>query len=379
LTGLRFIAAFQVLVFHGTAWERWPVWVGVRNIAGAGHIAVSLFFVLSGFILTYVHAGPGAPPMGTRDFYRHRFARIYPTYAFSLAVIAPLFIHHTLRTEGPAATIEQTLAVLLLVQGYFPMFALAWNAPAWSLSDEAFFYALFPFLAPRICRCSRGQAVAIGCVSYGVAMLLPAIYLVVAPDAPATPDKNLISFWHNALRFAPPARLPEFIVGIVAGRLFLDMPPEERDPARWTRGSFAALGVIVVTLAVGPMVPYPALHNGLLAPVFAVLILALASNAGPLAKWLSARPLVALGEASYALYLIHMPILILWMKGTYPIASRIPHGGAVANLLFFPLAIGASLLVHRYVERPMLPITRRLLRGERPARDAASRSDAAVR
>jgi peptidoglycan/LPS O-acetylase OafA/YrhL len=366
LTGLRFIAALQVLVFHGTAWERWPGWVGIRNIAGAGHVAVSLFFVLSGFILTYVHAGPGAPPMARRSFYQHRFARIYPAYALSLAVIAPLFFHHTGRTEGAAATIAQALAVLFLLQACIPPFALAWNAPAWSLSDEAFFYALFPLLAPRICRASRAQAVALGCAAYAVAMLLPAIYLVIAPDAPAVADKNLHSFWLNALRFAPPARLPEFVLGMVAGRLFLDMPREARDIARWTRRSFVAIGVIVVTLAVGPMVPHTALHNGLLAPVFAVLILALASGAGPVAGWLSARPLVAPGEASYALYLMHMPILILWMKGTHAIASKISHGGAIANLLFFPLAIGASLVVHRYVERPMLPITLRFLRGRPP-------------
>jgi peptidoglycan/LPS O-acetylase OafA/YrhL len=365
LTGLRFIAAMEVIVFHCTRWELWPVPPFVRNVAGAGYVAVSLFFVLSGFILTYVHAGPNAKPLDKRDFYRSRFARIYPAYAFALALIAPLFAGHTIRTEGIRMLAKSAVAVVLLLQAYVPSLAMAWNPPAWSLSAEAFFYAVFPFVAPRLVRCRRGTALFVGVGCYALCLAIPLLYLYVAPDAPVPPTKDSYTFWLSALRYNPVVRLPEFLIGIIAGRLFIDSAGRN-----WGAGagwlSVAAGLAVATTLTMSPSIPYPILHNGLLVPVFALLIVTLATERGPLAALLSTRPMVALGEASYSLYILHVPLMILWRKGLGHVAHGRLIGAPASTAAFLVTAVVASLLCHRYIERPLQKATLSMLR-RRPA------------
>jgi peptidoglycan/LPS O-acetylase OafA/YrhL len=365
LTGLRFIAALQVVVFHCTGWRDWPVWAPLRDAAGAGYVAVSLFFVLSGFILTYAHGAAGAPDIDPRAFYANRFARIYPAYAFALLLSGPLFAGHSLRLFGAKTMLEQATAVVLLVQAYFPSMALAWNPPAWSLSVEAFFYLLFPFVAQRLTRCRWSIALAVAAASYAVCLLLPIAYLAIAPDAPVPPVFQSEAPWLNALRYDPVARFPEFVIGIVAGRWYLGMGAP-REAARWSLPTAAALVVLVAALGGSSLISYPVLHNGLLAPVFALLIVGLASGGGGgFARLLATRPFVALGDASYSLYVLHIPLLILWAKATFNLAGGRFYGTPYYTLSFMILAVGASLLCHRFIERPGLAFTLAVLRGQR--------------
>lgn len=365
LTGLRFIAALQVVVFHCSHWRDWSVWRPLRDAAGAGYVAVSLFFVLSGFILTYAHAAAGAPDLDRRAFYTNRFARIYPAYAFALLLGAPLFIGHSLRLFGARTTLQQATAVVLLLQAYFPSMALAWNPPGWSLSVEAFFYLLFPFVAPRLTRCRGSIALAVAAASYAVCLLLPLAYVAIAPDAPVPPVFDSDAPWLNALRYDPVARFPEFVIGIVAGRWYLDMGAP-RESARWSLPAAAALVVIVAALGGSSLISYPVLHNGLLAPGFALLIVGLASGGGgAFARLLATRPFVALGDASYSLYVLHVPLLILWSKATIKIAGGRFYGTSSWTVSFMALAVGASLLCHRFIERPGLAFTRAVLGGRR--------------
>ncbi|HSY24377.1 MAG TPA: acyltransferase, partial [Polyangiaceae bacterium] len=247
LTGLRFVAAVHVLSYHTTSWSGWSAGA-VRNIVGAGYVAVAFFFVLSGFILAYVHAPPEGPggarerggegrqPRGpwtnTRpaDFYARRFARIYPAYIFALALIAPTFLWHTFRTVGLAELARQAFPVLLLVQAFIPSAALAWNPPAWSLSAEAFFYLLFPFVAPRLVGLGRKAVVAAFVGVYALSFLAPLSYLWLAPDGSGPATHATYTFWLNVLRYDPIVRLPEFLLGILLGRLYLgaEWPPSVR-------------------------------------------------------------------------------------------------------------------------------------------------------
>src|SRR3954470_9302060 len=93
LTGIRFFAAFHVLLLHTTLryLGHAPIWV--QNIVGSGYVGVSLFFILSGFILTYSYSPDGhADVTRKREFWAARFARIYPVYALGLLLAGPVFI-----------------------------------------------------------------------------------------------------------------------------------------------------------------------------------------------------------------------------------------------------------------------------------------------
>jgi peptidoglycan/LPS O-acetylase OafA/YrhL len=372
LTGLRFVAALHVLVFHCTPWQSWRGPAFIRAIAGSGYVAVSLFFVLSGFILTYVHCGAGAPALRRSRFYASRFARIYPAYAFALALVAPFFTVHTIRTQGAAVFVEESVAVATLVQAHFPSLALAWNPPGWSLSAEAFFYALFPFVAPRLVACRQWVALLVAVLSYALCLGVPLTYLKLAPDGPIQPTHESLAFWLSAVRYSPVARFPEFVIGIVVGRYYLDSSVVRTSNRAMGLCSLVASAAIVGVLARASAISYPVLHNGLLAPLFALLIVSLAAGAGPLAWCLGTRPAMALGEASYSLYVLHVPLVILWSKAVlllfgYP---PLPSFGSTAAFLVF--AVVAALLCQRHVERPLRRLTLVALGSERPSLAARS-------
>ena len=266
LTGFRFVAALQVLVFHCT---RWPSWSGhpfARNIVASGYVAVSAFFVLSGFILTYVHAGRDARPLDRRAFYANRFARIYPAYGFALALIAPFFIVHTIRIDGVVVFLKGAVAVPTLVQAWVPSLAMAWNPPAWSLSVEAFFYLLFPLVAPSLIACRPSTAVSVAVTCYGACLVAPLVYLRLAPDGPAPVTHESMTFWLNALRYNPAVRFPEFVMGILLGRWYLEGRVQQVLGGGAPFWSALSAGALVLALAGAPDLPYPLVHNGLFAP-----------------------------------------------------------------------------------------------------------------
>src|SRR5258708_486520 len=169
LTSLRFFAAFHVVIFHFQAMQVLigPAWF--RKLSSIGYVGVSFFFVLSGFILVYTYAGR---PLILKSFWRARFARIYPAYAFSLLVMAPFFFFAVLTMNIPFFAWARghlklaSILVLSLLQAWVPPAALTWNAVAWSLSVEAFFYVLFPFLLLVLVRLSQPHLLLIAATAW---------------------------------------------------------------------------------------------------------------------------------------------------------------------------------------------------------------------
>jgi peptidoglycan/LPS O-acetylase OafA/YrhL len=155
-------------------------------------------------------------------------------------------------------------------------------------------------------------------------------------------------------------RLPEFLIGVIAAR-------ESRTRA-WA--ALPATLAILVALAISSSIPYVLLHHGLLDPLFVVLIVALASGGGLLGRVLSSGPFVALGEASYALYIVHVPLLLIGRAVVQAIApSQLETAAFKAGLI--GLMIAASLMAFRFVEWPLRHRLRRALGGGRLSEDVA--------
>ncbi|HVE12493.1 MAG TPA: acyltransferase family protein, partial [Elusimicrobiota bacterium] len=138
LTSLRFLAAFHVLLFHGAREWLWrpflraPEWA--QGLLATGYAGVGFFFVLSGFILSYTYRGRLDGARERREFWRARFARVYPVYALGLLLFAPI----ELLGGRPGTVAPSALSCVTLTQAWIPAFALRWNTPGWSLSVEAF-------------------------------------------------------------------------------------------------------------------------------------------------------------------------------------------------------------------------------------------------
>lgn len=314
LTGLRAIAALQVVFYHfGThAFAGAPSLL--RALQQTGHAAVSLFFVLSGFVLVYNY-GEGA--ISRRRFWRARFARVYPLYALIVLVEIGLLASQRASARTIAAA---TVGDLLGLQAWIPAITNVGNVPGWSVSVELFFYLVFPFVALRPRR--PLVAVALFCVAALATAALPSL---VAGDAA------------TFAKVSPLMRLPEFLVGVALGRAFA-----MRRLASPTAWSLVAVAGVLATSLAWPLVPRYFIH-ALLLPSYALLIYAVASG-GAVAALLSRPTMRALGDASYALYLLQMPLFQLVGNDYY---WRWPTLVAFAALLSL-----IAWVVHRAIERP---------------------------
>ena len=358
LTTLRFFAALHVVLFHLRVvriLDGGPWWY--QNFAGIGYVGVNFFFVLSGFILVYTYAGPA---LDVRRFWQARLARIYPAYVLSLMAAAPFFFFAVRHLDLPFfAWSKQHLAAaciltVALLQAWVPQAALTWNSVCWSLSVEASFYCVFP-LFRRWSESWRQQRLIlclIGC--WLVSLSLSLAYVFLHPDGfEKLNSTETTLFWKNILSFNPLVRLPEFLIGMLAGRIFVVGRRERRlAPALVLGGLF---GIAIVTALVDK-IPNPVISTGLLSPAFAAIIYGLALQP----RWtsfLEARWLVLLGDASYSLYLLHS-IVITRVFGAM---ASLPWWTRVAGSL--GAAVGASLVSFNWIEQP----GRRMLRaGRRP-------------
>lgn len=161
--------------------------------------------------------------------------------------------------------------------------------------------------------------------------------------------------------YFPVVNLPAFVVGMALGKYFLSEEPGPKTAAAvFSRHgpmlSAAVAGAVVVGAYAGRRMPAPLLCI-LLVPAFGALIFALASTRGGLATWLSWRPIVVLGEASYALYLLHAPIMFRLGSLFGMTLHNDPARGTVqVPLSFFVLgvvlALGATVLLFKFVETP---------------------------
>jgi peptidoglycan/LPS O-acetylase OafA/YrhL len=364
LTGLRFVAAIAVVLYH------LPTKPGASAVAsrlmGFGYLGVSLFFVLSGFILTYTYVDPDGATLraSRRDFWWARVARVYPAYALALLFSLPIFLVFRVMLVAPASRppvlLSATLTPLLL-QAWWPSTATQWNTPGWSLSVEVFFYAVFPFGAVWLAR--RRNATRAAVLVWMACLAVPAAYLAFATRVGVDASGSGDYFWVQAIKFNPMAHLGELAVGAGAGLLFLRRRAATCVSTRAFAWSVtAALIAVAVIAAKTSWLPYLLCHNGLLAPVWAALVLALASGRGPAVRMLGSRPMVRLGEASYALYLFHSPLLGYHQLLRGFLRLRAPGLTTPAWLqasAFLVTAIALSLLVFRRVEEPARRAIRR--------------------
>jgi peptidoglycan/LPS O-acetylase OafA/YrhL len=375
LTGARFFAALGVIVFHLAALSPWLFTPAAYKWVPYGKTCVSFFFTLSGFVLAYTYLGwfrQGVRRADYGRFLRNRIARIVPAHAAVLVLMIPLIAatrlsdDWTLQNYGAAGTALRLawtwLVNLLLVQIYVPSFDAAswWNVPAWSIDCEAFFYAVFPFLAWGISRwlTTPERLVMAGIAAYGleVAGLQIAAWQIGTFGPPWTWDR---AFTLDFLAHLPHLRLWEFLIGCLAGAYV--RARRDSGQADWlgesvTRNlTLSAALVGCVAIMAGPGVDDPATISKttlgwyvLFTPAFTLIILALASGRTWLSGLLSHPWLLRLGEASYALYLIHWPLLVIdrALKDNGLDRWRIGFDG---NVL---LCIGLALLLHRWVETP---------------------------
>jgi peptidoglycan/LPS O-acetylase OafA/YrhL len=344
LTSVRFLLALGVVLFHyQLMWTLPPEAAGLLNRARLG---VDIFFILSGFILAHVYLQGEGPP-DYRRFIVARFARIYPAHAAIMLGMLVMVLGAGLvgvGLEPGRFNAPDFIQSMLLTQAWFPRSTMVlWNGPAWSLSAEWFAYLIFPVYAWIALRL-RDRPVVLIALAISLFAVLDAGYRmafgVILPRA----EDNL-----GVLRI-----LPEFLFGI--GLYFLGQ--------RLRLSPRAAIGAVVVASLAMLAAMQASLDDRLIVALAGPLILSLALLAKSGTRTFLSNPVwLFAGEASYALYLVHIPLVMVWrnamqallgLDGDYRMAPL-----ELAALLALTLA--AAAVIHVAVEQPGRRLLRRWL------------------
>jgi peptidoglycan/LPS O-acetylase OafA/YrhL len=333
---LRFVLALWVILYHLTGprmmLEGWldSLPAALQSILRHGYLAVGSFFVLSGFVLARSYRSTSWDRRNLIRYGSGRFARIYPTYLLSLLVVSPFIYRFFFPVGGPAPSLSEGTAAILdyafVLQGWIASPTVHWNTPAWSLSCEFFFYLCFPLLAFLLRRSTWLKLSAAALTAMAIPIVLARFGLPAA--------------------WKPLYHMGDFLLGIAAAGVF-EMIARSKSPlARrgwWLYAPAALIGASVLAFAdlVGSLVTL----NGVFRPVNAALLIGLALGGGLPARALSTRVAASLGKASYAMYILHVPILWWW-------PYQYGFGRALSALFYLAAVIIASLLVSEFMEDP---------------------------
>jgi len=303
----------------------------LRFLAEGGYLAVQTFFLLSGFVLARNYARTEWNRASLFRYLSGRLARIYPAYILSLA-IAGYFIARFL--ARPSISVESKASALfnyaLLLQGWRNGAGPGWNTPAWSLSCELFFYICLPAILPFIWRAGGRAFASIVAVSFIVPVVLAHL--------------NVPFYWKPVHHFG------DFTMGIAAARIFgwLEL---RRDRVRLA----PVLYLPAIVFGAG-LIAYPRVLDGTyldlntaLRPLNAIALIGLALGGGLAAKALSIRVIEYLGEASYSMYILHVPLLWWYGNGGFKRMHLAPLPAAV---LYGVAVVIAAVLSFEFVEKP---------------------------
>ena len=360
LTPLRGIAALLVVIFHCNLEGLQFVPFGYTSLVSDGWLWVDFFFILSGFIMSYVYEKYFTENISWNDYKKFigaRFARVYPLHlsttiwAFALAV----YIVHTATSLDPffAANFnpKSLPTCLLLVQSLHLYRAAPLNTPSWSLSTEWWVYMIFPLLVPLFAKLKKAG-------KWLMFLFLVAFYLLlrykigpVSQNFPkGQPTINLVADF-GWLRC---------IAGFLTGMLLFQW---YKSKAAYTvlKSSWCFVFFFITTL----VCMHFAVTDIIIIAFFPFILLTAAYNNTALKRILDIRAFQRLGDWSFSIYMVHVPIMMIFtclqihkkpdmfadmakMRTQKPDYAH----GAIMSIIIVVLTILVASLTYRFIEVP---------------------------
>jgi peptidoglycan/LPS O-acetylase OafA/YrhL len=405
LSGVRFVAAVHILLFHIAEGERvaiaagntppfrlfadLPVWL--TTIIHRGYCSTSFFFLLSGIVLAYLYLdAEGQLATTPQKFLTARFTRLYPFHAVVLVLLAILVLpvvtyfwwsdpqtlanfqtplggmpsFFGLPISPPLYLTISCVLNLLLIQAWFPEFALSGNFATWALSTVAFFYVMFPWLGPWLARRPRRLQWTLLAFAPIVSLLPTIVYMQFE-----TASEQLTLASEFLFRF-PPFWLAHFAMGILITRLARlsrhRIPAEQGESSSAMRRSGrpswgdVALVVAIILMAIPDVRwsswlglsdggPHFLFRHGALAPLFIVMAFDFARGRGWTSWLLSASWLQRLGSATYSVFILQIFFMVV------AVGIALLPLPPLARLIAIVLATAIlSWLADRYVDQPLV-------------------------
>lgn len=346
LTSLRFFAAFAIVLHHAKGLVFSSEFMkGVPLPSG-----VSFFFVLSGFILSYVYSGR-MESIGLYKFYTSRFSKIWPPHILTFLLVM-VFIP---AKEGWFIALVNASLLQSVVP--IPAYYFSINSVSWSISAELFFYAAFPLLLAGLNKNWHFKLVAL--------LLLGGVGAYIIDRSGVnyySPDKWTEFSAHGLAYISPLFRIQEFFMGMLLFKVF--------DYVKGWKGFGFALctvlevlcvaGVVLLTQDITEAIAYSliGIENNAsgefwahctLGVLFGLVIVCFAINKGFISKILRLRLFVVLGEISFSMYLIHQ--IVFRFYDTHKAMFE-----SIPKEMIFPLLVTVIFVlsygVWRFVELP---------------------------
>ncbi|PBQ31681.1 hypothetical protein CNR22_07835 [Sphingobacteriaceae bacterium] len=336
LNFIRFVLAVSVILFHyGVAYYPFNLPV-LKTLIVNSSFRVSFFFFISGFVMCMVYARQVAG-LTAKFFYRRRLTRIFPLYwlAFVWTLLVVIFI----KDASPKG-----LNILLHafgLQSLNPGHVLDLNYPTWSISVELIFYLVFPFLLKWMMSVKLEKLMIVTLITWFLQSLQHFLFVKYVYNATKISEEFISSFplWH----------LSTFFFGMTAAR-FVAINKYERFISKYTL-LMLLLGILIMAYII--FIPNPFLkyvHNGLLCPVFMLLIVALYYDKSVVHKILSYKHVSNFGNLSYGLFIFQYPV---WV-----VSARIAGEPFVKSnwffLIYFFVLLCVAKLINSIFEKPML-------------------------
>lgn len=334
LTSIRMLFAIFVFLSHLSFLDNSSIYSKVfSNIFSEGFLGVSFFFVLSGFILTYNYDSRfSQKTISKKSFYVARFARIYPMHFVTMiiALILSLIVGN-----NDNYLIQNSLLIQSFYNDKDIFFSL--NAPSWSISDEMFFYIVFPFVL---------------LFNINIRLLIFFILTAAILYLNIYLDHDNQHYW---LYISPIFRFADFLLGIILYSIY-----------KYIKINFKNINEnILEILSMSIFILFFVYHNYFSIsyrysiyywlPMF-LIILAFAisgssENKGFFSKVLCNKYLVWLGEISFCFYLIHLIVIRVMSSMMNRLFTDIDL--IILSLLCFIATLIASALAYKFIEKPL--------------------------
>lgn len=340
LTLTRFLAALIIVVFHYGLTI--PPFTHPAISFLFSNIGISYFFVLSGFVMVVAYSKSGKHIVPA-TYYKNRFARVYPVYLIALlfTILVMWICYFPITWDAVAMNV-------LMLQSWFPRYPMLINRAGWTLSVEVLFYLSFPFLYNYIYAKYKLVPIAVGVLLFWLLSQMLSSYL---SSFTALIEGFTVS--HNMIFYFPLMHLNQFLIGNLFGIILLH-----------TYQRFSTNYDVFIVLLLAAMaallrfpIKYANYHNGFLAIFFALIILMISLNTGYLTKISSSKACVFLGEISFGMYILQIPVHEGFYKATKPFYYDHPY---YFFYLYLVVLVVFSAISYQLIETPLRKWIRRI-------------------
>lgn len=296
LTSLRFFFAFLVFLLHCAHFiplNSNKINLIIYDIFEELYLGVSFFYILSGFILSLNYQDKFLQKkINIKSFYIARIARIYPLHILTFIISIPLTIK--VLKSNFLEWITTAFANVFLIHSFIPVKSIyfSFNAVSWSISNEMFFYFLFPILIYLFSKWINSK--------YKYLILF--VFLIIPILTTIIKTNQYWTFYVNPL-----SRVFDFLLGIIIYNLYKSYSFKKN--TNYTILELSSIILFIIFFLLHSCIPEAARFSFYYWLPMSYLILIFSYQKGIISKFLSNRILIYLGEISFGFYLIHQLVI----------------------------------------------------------------------